>query len=62
MDRRKLLAHGLAFIRARVMAPDAALYLVFTTFFGFIFVVADQMKSELRQSKTIVVDLAREGD
>ena len=44
------------------MAPDAALYLVFTTFFGFIFVVADQMKSELRQSKTIVVDLAREGD
>jgi class 3 adenylate cyclase len=40
------------------MVPGALLYLVFTTFFGFFFVVADEVKSELRQSKSIVIDLA----
>jgi len=42
---------------ARVMVPGALLYLVFATFFGFFFVVADEVKSELHRSKNIVIDL-----
>ena len=59
-DMRKAIrtARSPSFSLARVMVPGALLYLVFATFFGFFFVVADEVKSELRRSRSIVIDLS----
>jgi len=40
--------------------PGALLYLLFSTFFGFFFVISAEVKREIGQSTNIVLDLSRE--